>query len=141
MTRMQAVPSLPLVEALRRLDETGEPVILQGADGKECAALVSLADLQRLAAVRVSARPPAAPLAPDGLPWPEGYFERTPVVPLEEATRRFGVRPRRYCHGRPVYTDEDARNPAYKWPYPAEPEWEEDLKTDAGTATRESTTP
>ena len=71
------------------------------------------------------------PLAPDGLPWPEGYFDRTPVLTLEEAIARFGVRPSCYRHGRPVYTPADRENPNYVFPYPSEPEWVAELEAEA----------
>jgi len=147
MTTLQANPSVTLAEALRRLEETGSPIILRGPDGKDCAALVSLTDLRQLGgseprpallsdedrmprmtqADSQSIGRPAPALAPDGLPWPEGYFDRAPVLTLEEAIREFGVRPSRYILGRPAWSPDERRNPAFKWPYPPEPEWASDL--------------
>jgi hypothetical protein len=138
MTTLQAAPSVTLAEALHRLEETGGPVILRDADGKDCAALVSLPDLQRLsggqpvaAGAAKHALPPGTPaLAPDGLPWPEGYFDRPPRVTLEEAIRTFGIRPSCYYMGRPSWTPEERRNPAFRWPYPPEPVWASDLASE-----------
>lgn len=74
---------------------------------------------------RRTAKSKARPkLAPDGLPWPEGYFDRVPPrVTLEEAMRDSGVRPKLYRHGVPVYDEEDCSNSNYKFPFPPEPEW------------------
>lgn len=55
-----------------------------------------------------------AALAPDGLPWPEGYFDRQPKQSLEEAIAMYGVRPRHYFHGWPGYTLEETLRPEYK---------------------------
>ncbi|HLX59686.1 MAG TPA: hypothetical protein VKX17_00255 [Planctomycetota bacterium] len=68
-----------------------------------------------------------APLAPDGLPWPEGYFDFPIRVTLEEAIKRNGIRPSKYSHGRPLYTAEDRQNPKYIFEYPPETEWVKDL--------------
>jgi len=69
----------------------------------------------------------AGPLAPDGLPWPEGYFDRIPPKQtIEEATKQFGVRPNRYAHGRPCYSTKETSLPQYKGVIPKEsPETEE----------------
>jgi hypothetical protein len=71
------------------------------------------------------AQPPLVnppPLAPDGLPWPPGYFDREPRVSLEESIKVHGIRPSRYWKGFPVYTAEDCQKPNYKSPYPSESE-------------------
>ena len=135
MTTLQADSSVTLAEALRRFEETGEPVVLRKPDGNDCAALVSLADLSRLKGSQAAPAeatkpelPPGRPaLAPDGLPWPEGYFDRPIKVPLEDAIRQFGVRPSHYVHGVPIWSPEERRNPAFRWPYPPEPVWAADL--------------
>lgn len=76
-------------------------------------------------AVKGKARPK---LAPDGLPWPKGYFDRVPPrVTLEEAIRNCGVRPKLYRHGVPVYSVEDMSNPNYKFPLPSEDKWVAEL--------------
>ena len=62
-----------------------------------------------------------AALAPDGLPWPKGYFDRTPRQSLEEAIAMYGVRPSEYWKGWPCYTPEDAARPEYKGTFPDEP--------------------
>ena len=80
-------------------------VLLEGPDGKPFAAAVS----------------PGAFLA--GPAYPEGYFDSPPKITIEEAERRFGVRPCRYFKGRPIYTKEEMGNPGFKWPYPSEDEW------------------
>jgi hypothetical protein len=102
-----------LQDALARL-KAGEPVILEGPDGKPLAALVS-AD----AALAAEARA-VPPLAPDGLPWPEGYHDRPPRITLEEAIARFGVRPSRYFKGFPCYTQEEASRPEFRSGLPEE---------------------
>ena len=62
-------------------------------------------------------------LAPDGLPWPEGYFDRIPPKQtLEEATTMYGVRPTLYSHGWPCYTMAETQMPEYKGRLPDEPE-------------------
>jgi hypothetical protein len=66
-------------------------------------------------------------LAPDGLPWPEGYFDCPPRITLNDAIRRRGVRPSKYFKGMPLYTDADRQNPGYISPYPSEPEWADEL--------------
>jgi len=70
----------------------------------------------------------AGPLAPDGLPWPEGYFDRIPPrETIEEATERYGVRPTRYFHGRAGYTTEEWSRPEFKVKLPDEPEEVQEL--------------
>src|SRR5438067_1478013 len=73
-------------------------------------------------------------LAPDGLPWPEGYFDQAPKQTLEEAIEIYGVRPTHYVFGRPGYTPEEYARPEFKCKMPDEPielqekwrkEWEE----------------
>ena len=32
--------------------------------------------------------------------------------------------PRKFYHGRPIYTEEDRADPNFVFPYPPEPEWE-----------------
>ena len=78
---------------------------------------------------RVPANHP--PLAPDGLPWPTGYFDKKLRVTLEEAIKSSGVRPSMYRNGVPVYTDEDCKNPNYEFPYPPEPEWIAEILAEA----------
>jgi len=115
MTRV-VVPELPpaLKDAVARL-KPGEAVILESPAGKPLAALVS-AD----AALAAEARA-LPPLAPDGLPWPEGYHDRPPRITLEQAIARFGVRPSRYFKGFPCYTQEEASRPEFKSGLPDEP--------------------
>jgi hypothetical protein len=60
-------------------------------------------------------------LAPDSLPWPKGYFDRTPRQTLEEAISIHGVRPSQYRFGWPVYTLEDMALPGFKSLPPPEP--------------------
>lgn len=114
MTRI-AVPELPpaLRDAVARL-KPGDAVILEGPDGKPVAALVSA---NAALAAEAHALPP---LAPDGLPWPEGYHDRPPRIALEEATARFGVRPSRYFKGFPCYTQEEAGRPEFRSGLPEE---------------------
>jgi hypothetical protein len=66
------------------------------------------------------------PLAPDGLPWPAGYFDKKPRVTLEEAIRSNGVRPSRYRNGFPIYTIDEFKNPNFT-PLPDESEWVAEL--------------
>lgn len=90
-------------------------------------------DSAKYGAKRKSAKAKPRPkLAPDGLPWPEGYFDRVPPrVTLEQAIRDSGVRPRFYSHGVPRYTQEDYSNPNYRFPYPSEDAWVAELGADA----------
>jgi hypothetical protein len=69
----------------------------------------------------------ATPLAPDGLPWPEGYFDRIPKVTLEEAIAEYGVRPSRYHFGLPSYSEDDCRKPNFKDKLPPEPDYVAEL--------------
>lgn len=61
------------------------------------------------------------PLAPDGLPWPPGYFDVNPKMTFEKALAKYGVRPNHYFKGRPVYTQAERDNPACKITVPPEP--------------------
>ena len=62
-------------------------------------------------------------LAPDGLPWPKGYFDRTPRQSLEEAIAMYGVRPSEYWKGWPGYSLEEMALPDFKsLPPPEAPE-------------------
>lgn len=81
--------------------------------------------------------PGTPPLAPDGLPWPEGYFDKPPRVTIEDATRRNGVRPRIYLGGRPLYTQEDLDNPNFIRP-PDESEYVKELEALADKREREA---
>lgn len=74
--------------------------------------------------------PGTPPLAPDGLPWPEGYFDKPPRVSIEDATKRNGVRPSRYLLGRPYYTVEECENPNFT-PLPDESEFVAELDAEA----------
>ena len=156
LSAIRAVPAVPLDEALRQLTETGKPVVLQGPDGKDCAALVSMEALRRLtgetagneakSAANAAGLPPGTPaLAPDGLPWPEGYFDRPPRMTLEQAIAVHGVRPSRYYKGFPCYTQEDAGRPEFRSGLPEESpedraEWEAELAAwEAQKADREGT--
>lgn len=60
-------------------------------------------------------------LAPDGLPWPEGYFDRPPRQTFEEAIAIHGVRPSHYRYGWPAYTLADMALPGFKSAPPPEP--------------------
>lgn len=60
------------------------------------------------------------PLAPDGLPWPEGYFDTAPKINLEEAVQRYGLRPKKYFGGLPVYTSDQMEDPKFKMVIPPE---------------------
>lgn len=77
----------------------------------------------------------AAPrLAPDGLPWPPGYFDCRPRKTFEEALAAYGVRPNHYFKGWPVYTDVEASKPEFKAVLPDEPpeleeKWRKDWET------------
>ena len=46
-----------------------------------------------------------------------------------EAEKRFGVRPRRIVKGRPVYTEDEMKNPAFRWPYPPEDDWAQEVES------------
>src|ERR1043165_4262909 len=82
--------------------------------------------------------------APDGLPWPKGYFDRPPRQTLEEALRIHGVRPTEYYKGWPCYSPEETALPDYKSKLPDEPpelqeqwrkewaEWEANGRRDRG---------
>lgn len=59
--------------------------------------------------------------APDGRPWPEGYFDRTPRMTFEAALGQYGVRPNHYHKGWPVYTDAEASLPEFRSPIADEP--------------------
>jgi hypothetical protein len=65
--------------------------------------------------------PLESPNAPDGLPWPEGYFESPPKKTLEEATAEYGVRPRIYFKGWPLYSTAETNLPEFKVQLPDEP--------------------
>jgi len=76
-------------------------------------------------------------LAPDGLPWPPGYFDCMPKETFEQALANYGVRPNHYLKGWPVYTQAERDNPAYICTIPPESpeleakwkaEWEENKK-------------
>lgn len=60
-------------------------------------------------------------LAPDGLPWPKGYFDRPARETVEEATAKYGVRPSEYYKGWPCYTAEETERPEFKSQLPEEP--------------------
>ncbi len=46
-------------------------------------------------------------------------------IPLKPAPPKAQPpKPRRYYKGRPVYTQEEAADPNFNFPYPPEPEWE-----------------
>lgn len=60
-------------------------------------------------------------LAPDGLPWPKGYFDRPARQSLEDAIAKYGVRPCEYYKGWPCYTWEETALPEYKGKLPDEP--------------------
>ncbi len=81
----------------------------------------------------IMARRAAYPtLAPDGLPWPDGYFDRPLKVTLEETIADCGVRPSKYLCGRPLYTISDRQNPNFRFPFPPEPdEYIAELLTEA----------
>ena len=69
---------------------------------------------------------PSSPLAPDGLPWPPGYFDRAPRKTFDEALKEYGVRPNQYIKGWPVYTAAETTRPEYKGVIPEEaPELEQ----------------
>ena len=53
-------------------------------------------------------------LAPDGLPWPPGYFDRMPRETFEEALQHYGVRPNRYMLGWPVYSEAETTRSDFK---------------------------
>jgi hypothetical protein len=61
-----------------------------------------------------------SPLAPDGLAWPEGYFDNPPKMTLEEATAEYGVRPTIYFKGWPAYTTAETQRPEFKCRMPEE---------------------
>jgi hypothetical protein len=44
------------------------------------------------------------------------------------ATTGSAPKPRRYFKGRPVYSDEQAADPNFEFPFPTEPEWETEWK-------------
>ena len=76
-----------------------------------------------LKGIRANPSATPSPLAPDGLQWPEGYFDRIPPKQtIEDATAMFGVRPTLYAHGWPCYTTEETMKPEYKGALPDEPE-------------------
>ncbi|MEI6233087.1 MAG: hypothetical protein WCT04_08540 [Planctomycetota bacterium] len=75
--------------------------------------------------------PPRTALAPDGLPWPEGYFDSKLRVTLDDAIARSGVRPSKYMFGRPLYTQEDRDNPNYIDRYKPDPEWIAEILAEA----------
>ena len=87
------------------LAEGKGPVLLEGPDGQTLAAAVA----------------PGAFL--NGPAYPESYFDCPPKITIEEAEKRFGIRPSKYFKGRPIFTEEEMSNPAFKWPYPPEDEW------------------
>ena len=58
---------------------------------------------------------------PDGKPL--AALVSTEQALADEAEKRFGVRPKKFYKGRPVWTEEDRRNPAFRWPYATESEW------------------
>ena len=61
------------------------------------------------------------PLAPDGLPWPEGYFDTAPkCTHFKRRSQIHGIRPRNYLGGLPVYTTEDTQDPNFKMTIPDE---------------------
>ena len=60
-------------------------------------------------------------LAPDGLPWPDGYFDRPLKITLEQAIEDHGIRPSVYKRGRPVWQLHEVTNPNYKSTLPEEP--------------------
>jgi hypothetical protein len=64
--------------------------------------------------------PPSA-LAPDGLPWPEGYFDGPVKITLEQAIEAHGIRPSVYKRGRPVWQLHELQNPNYTSTLPEEP--------------------
>jgi len=70
-------------------------------------------------------------LAPDGLPWPGGYFDKKPRITLEKAIQKNGVRPHHYYCGWPVYTQAERDNSNYIFPYPDESEWVAELEAEA----------
>lgn len=44
------------------------------------------------------------------------------------AELKFGVRPKTFHNGRPVFTPDEMRDPRFKWPYPPEPGCEAEWK-------------
>ncbi|MCZ7645053.1 MAG: hypothetical protein M5U26_07180 [Planctomycetota bacterium] len=88
-----------------RLADGQEAILLEGPDGKTLAAAV-----------------PAGAFL-DSPAYPAGYFDCPPKITLEEAEKRFGVRPRRYFKGRPIYSQEEMEHPAFQWPHPPEDAW------------------
>lgn len=53
-------------------------------------------------------------LAPDGLPWPPGYFDKTPRIKFEDALAKHGVRPNHYHKGWPIYTEAETSRPEFR---------------------------
>ena len=56
----------------------------------------------------------ASALAPDGLPWPVGYFDGPVKITMEQAVAAHGVRPSIYKYGRPVWQPLEYTNPNFK---------------------------
>jgi hypothetical protein len=52
-------------------------------------------------------------LAPDGLPWPPGYFDQKPRMTFSAALKKHGVRPNHYHKGWPVYTKAETTRPEF----------------------------
>jgi len=70
-------------------------------------------------------------LAPDGLPWPPGYFDRMPRETFEDALKNYGVRPNHYKWGWPIYTEAETKRPEFINTIPPEsPELEAEWRAD-----------
>ena len=79
------------------------------------------ASRSKKASARASDKLKSTKLAPDGLPWPKGYFDSPVRQSLEEAVEMYGVRPTEYYKGGPCYSAEETARPEYKGKLPEEP--------------------